>query len=210
MLEDPLSFVPAPGGGVQGSLLELGSRMNPLLKAPLEWMTGQTFFQKGPSGGRELEDLDPTIGRTMASIGRLAANPRAILFGGDEAQVDPVRIPYSLEFFAMNTPFSRALTTARTLTDPRKSLAAKAINLGTGVRVTDVSPAAQDAILQERAAELLKDLGGKEFAKPYFPKERKERLSAAELAKVETLQQILNELARRRKARSVRQAELAK
>ena len=63
MMEDPLGFL---GGGVRGGLLEAGSRLNPLLKAPLEWMAGQSFFQKGPMGGRRLEDLDPTIGRTLA------------------------------------------------------------------------------------------------------------------------------------------------
>jgi hypothetical protein len=38
----------------------------------------------------------------------------------------------------MNSPLSRALTTYGQLTDPRKDLPAKAINLGTGAKLSDI------------------------------------------------------------------------
>ena len=63
--EDPLSFA---GKGLRGAGLEALSRMHPLLKAPLEYSTGELFFQAGPDGGRDLKDADPLIGRTLANI----------------------------------------------------------------------------------------------------------------------------------------------
>jgi hypothetical protein len=42
------------------------------------------------------------------------------------------------EEILMNSPLSRAITTTRHLTDPRKGALAKAANIGTGLRVSDV------------------------------------------------------------------------
>lgn len=184
MHEDPLQMV--GGGGVQDTLLELASRSNPLIKAPAEWMTGESFFQRGPLGGRDIEDLDPTIGRTMANIA-----------GRDE----PVPTPRSLEFILGNSPLSRALTSARTLTDTRKSPGVKALNLLTGARLSDISPRARDAIIRERAQARMDELGAKAFTRYYFPKEELEALpEGAEKEARKELQALINELARKAKA----------
>jgi hypothetical protein len=42
------------------------------------------------------------------------------------------------------------LSTARQATDPRKSLAVKALNLGAGIRVLTVSEGSREAILREQ------------------------------------------------------------
>lgn len=199
MMEDPLGFL---GGGVRGGLLEAGSRLNPLAKAPLEWMTGQTFFQKGPMGGRSLEDLDPTIGRTLANI---TGKRQAVRWPGSEG----------MEFAIANSPLSRMTTTARqltgplrTLTDPlmKKSLAPEAIktgvNLLTGARITRVSPAAQDALLRERAQQMMRRAGGKTFVKSYIPEEVEATMTPAELEDARKLEALMNTLATRSKARA--------
>jgi len=190
------------GGGVRGGLLEAGSRLNPLLKAPLEWMAGQSFFQKGPMGGRSLEDLDPTIGRTLAN-----------LIGRREA----VRWPGSewVEFAVANSPLSRLTTTARQLTGPlrtvtdptmRKSRAAEAIktgvNLLTGARITRVSPAAQDALLRVRAQQLMRRSGSKTFVKTYIPQEIEATMTPEELEEARKIEALMNTLAKRSKARA--------
>ena len=130
--------------------------MNPILKGPLEHATGQSFFQKGPMGGRPLRDLDPTIGRTLANI---------------TGSKNPVPTSRTMEFLIANSPLARASTSLRQATDPRKGLGAKAINLGTGMRLSDISPAAQDAIIRERAAEEMKKLGGKTFRRTFIPED---------------------------------------
>lgn len=194
--EDPLSFLNAnpiydPGGAIQGGLLEAGSRLNPLVKAPLEWMTGESFFQRGPYGGRELDDLDPTIGRTLANVAGL-----------DE----PVRWPGSegMEFVLANSPYSRLATTARQLTDRRKwdylGLPALVPFLS-GVRISDVSPAAQDAILRERSGALARDLGAERFVRTYIPEDRLAAMSPEQRAAAEEYVQLWKVLADRAKQR---------
>jgi hypothetical protein len=184
-IEDAMSFL---GGGVRGGLMEAVSRMNPLVKAPLEWATGESFFQKGPQGGRDLEDLDPTIGRILSNV------------SGETKAVD---LPDSLEFLAANSPLARALTTVRTMTDPRKRDAAGALNLLTGVRVSDVSPGAQDAVIRERSNALMRELGAKAFTRVYFPKDDVAAMNPEEQAnaiRLQILQNVLAERAKERKA----------
>jgi len=191
MSEDALSYA---GGGVKGALLEAGSRLNPALKMPLEWMTGQTFFQKGPSGGRPLEDLDPTIGRTMANIKEM--------MGGEKTRdAKPLAGSQALEFILGNSPASRLMTTTRTLTDPRKNTAAKMVNFLTGVKLSDVSPASQDAILREKMALATKRLGGKSFTRTYLPEDRKAKLSEKDQIDALIINTIQKELERRAKVR---------
>lgn len=75
MFEDPLSLI----GGPQSAGLEVLSRLNPLVKGPLEFITGRSLFQKGPRGGRPLDDLDPTLGRiSTGSSNRCAARSRTL------------------------------------------------------------------------------------------------------------------------------------
>ena len=182
MLEDPLSLV----GGPRATGLEALSRMNPLVKGPLEWATGQTFFQKGPNGGRSLDDLDPTLGRILANVS-----------GQDQA----VRTPGWLEAIIGNSPLTRVATTVRQLTDTRKDWKDKTAAIGSGVRVTDVSPAAQDALLRESLARMEKEVGGKTFTKMYIPDDVKAKMSATERDAALKMEALMNTLARRAKDR---------
>jgi hypothetical protein len=172
---------------------EFLSQMNPLLKAPLEWSTNQSFFQTGPSGaGRPLDDLDPTIGRTLANVTERITG---------EKQRSAEYLPRGLEFAIANSPVSRFATTARQVSDPRKTLADTAINLLTGARVTDVSPAAHDAVLRDRAAELMKRMGSRSFEKVYFPDEAIEAMPPGDQILAQQLQALQTALATRAKAR---------
>ena len=197
--EDVFSLVNA--NDPQSSGREVLSRMNPLIKGPAELFTGQSFFQKGPIGGRPIEDLDPTIGRTLSNIGQLAKDPKRILFGGEHESVDPVQTSRLAEFVLSNSPLSRATTTARVASDPRKGLGAKAANLLTGFKVADVSPASQDALLREEAAKAMKRLGGKSFTRTYIPKDRREKMSPEAQLDALLLDSLMSELARRAKER---------
>jgi hypothetical protein len=186
MHEDPLSFA----GGPQSMLLELASRMNPLVKAPMEYMAGQSFFQTGTDGGRPLDELDPTVGRTASNLLGLKK---------------PVEFPGSreLEMIAMNSPLSRVLTTARQLSDPRKGVTEKAVNLMSGVRISDVGPNVQDAVLRDRSVDLMKQLGARAFEKTYFGDDELAALPAPQRALAEKLTQLQSLLAERAKERRV-------
>ena len=181
--EDPVSFL---GKGLRGAGLELLSRTHPLLKAPLEYSTGELFFQAGPEGGRNLSDADPLLGRLMANV---------------TGKEDAVKLPQLVEVAAANSPLARYLSTARQVTDPRKSIFTKASNLTTGVRISTVSPAASDAVLRENVNTMLRETGGKEFVRAYVPDRIKESMSKEELARSTQLLDTLNTLARRAKAR---------
>ena len=193
--EDPMSFV---RGDLKQSGLELLSRTNPMIKGPLEYLTGQSFFQTGPSGGRPIEDLDPTLGRTMANI-------RDFLAGTEPTtRTNPVRFPGDqiVEALLSNTPPTRAMTTLRTLTDRRKGAGAKAMNLLTGFRVTDVSPGASDAQLQELIAQAQKGLGAKTFSKTWIPDDIEQGFSGQEAqlaAQLDALERLL--IARKKERR---------
>jgi hypothetical protein len=165
--EDPLSF--ASNAPVRGALLEGISRSNPLLKAPLEWATGESFFQRGPMGGRDLIDMDPTVGRLLTNIGMREEDPVS-------GRAKPF-VNTGTEQILANSPMARALTTLRTATDERKRQNptffpgdALALNLLTGLRATDISPAAQDAVIRDALkGTMIDDLGGRAYENVYIP-----------------------------------------
>jgi hypothetical protein len=192
--EDPISFLQGP----RGAMLEGLSRIDPFVKGSLEWATGESFFQKGPMGGRDLIDQDPTIGRTISNV--------SDWWTGEQSR-RPVELPDWLEHAAMNSPVSRLLTSTRQLTDQRKDAITKLLNLGTGIRVTDISEGARDAVIDERLGELKRDLGAKAFTRTYFRKEDKAEMSEEELAKVAEMERLSNMLAERAKARKARRME---
>lgn len=161
------------------------SQTTPLIKAPLEWASGQSFFQSGSGGaGRSLEELDPTLSRTISNVTGAKLGT-----------------PDLLEFAVSNSPLSRIATTARTVTDTRKTAGEKALNLLTGVRVTDVSPAAEDAVLRDRAKEVMRDLGAKTFEKVYFSKEDLAQMDPKQRAEAEKFQALMALLATKAKER---------
>lgn len=193
-VEDPLSFL---GGGFRGAGLEALSRGNPLLKAPLEWATGQSFFQKGPEGGRPLDDLDPTIGRILANV---SGRERAVTFPGSQA----------VEAIAGNSPLSKVLTSVRQATDKRKGIGARATNLLTGVRVSDVSPAVQDSLLREQAQKILKSFPeARTYTQTFVPKDEWAKLAPDERLKVQELTTVLNVLSRRASFRAEQKKKAA-
>lgn len=163
--------------------MEAAARATPYIKGPAEWVTGRSFFQQGPSGGRNIEDLDPVIGRTIANASQYI---RAL--AGDKDALSqrplPAKTPATLEQLASNSPLSRYLTTTRTLLDPRKNPLEKAVNLLSGARVTTISPQARLAMVQERLGVLGKEqFGGRDMSIFYVPEKELERLRLTDPAK---------------------------
>lgn len=103
---------------------------NPLIKGPLERIFDTQLFS-----GRRLSDLTPP--QTVQSLGEL--------FGEEN--------PALLAQLAANTPMTRFFTGVDKLTDPRKSLGQKAVNLLSGVRVSDVDVDKMRAIDSRHALE---------------------------------------------------------
>lgn len=177
--EDPLSFLQSnrlSGMPDVGDFIgELLSRTTPIIKVPIELATGESLFQRGPMGGRDLIDMDPTLGRTVSNISETLGAGK---WESPSGRANPV-INDTFEMLFANSPYSRYASTLRTLTDPRKREAAFAIpgdalaaNLLTGVRVSDVSPASQDAVTREYAQAYAREhLGGKYFGSVRVPKE---------------------------------------
>src|SRR5574343_149427 len=202
--EDLLSFSPT----ARGSMLELLSRTNPLIKAPLEFATGETFFQRGPEGGRELSKLDPTVGRLISNLGRMT---------GLRESTDPVRLPQVVEQAITNSPLTKAVTTARMLTDERKQSNYGILpftvpgvpalsNVLTGVRVNDVSPQAKQAMVDELLQNQMKERGASEFSRTRFSKKDLEKMDPVDRQIAEQLNSYANLLAKRTKER-VKQKE---
>jgi hypothetical protein len=141
-----------PGDGARKGL----SMLNPLPKGIIEHATGRSTFQGGPLGGRDLVDQDPTIGRILTNFGLQEKTP-----GGRAA---PVLGQRWLEEVAANSPASRILSNIRTATDSRKAAWQKMLNIGTGYRVTTVSPQHSRAALRELSDSILREAGARKFA----------------------------------------------
>lgn len=105
--------------------------LNPLIKAPLELATGRSFF-----AGRDLRDLDPRSGRILSNIGILS---------------DPKQVPPWLDTVIGATPAARVMTSIGQIVDPRKDALAKATNLLTGIRLSDVDMDKQRQIAAREA-----------------------------------------------------------
>ena len=185
--EDVFSFLPSP-------MQELLSRTTPPIKAAAELSFGRSLFQRG----RPLEDLDPNLGRTLANIRQLAGGPQA------DVRAKPLFGSQGLEFLAANSPLSRAISSVRTLTDPRKSWADAGINFLTGARITDVSAGAQDAELQEAAYRMLKKLGGRTMQRTYVPQEEQARMTPEELQTLAGIQMLNRQVDARSRERRKR------
>lgn len=195
--QDPFAYM---GGGIGDALSEAISRTNPLFKMPVELASGRSFFQRGPMGPRALEDLDPPIGRTLTNLRNLAR-------GSDDQLKEPARLPALLEAISSNLPTSRAVTTARTLTDPRKGWIAALLNTLTGARVTDVPQRTRDALLRERVELLMKGVpGSKAFSRTYIPKSVLAEMGPEERKAAMQLQSVLNKLAASARERAKEEA----
>ncbi len=195
-IEDPLSFAGALTGDFRGAGRELLARANPLVKAPIEYLTGQSLFQDGPFGGRMLTDMDPPMGRTVANLKQLATGVKT------EGLAEPLG-GRAAEFAVASSPFSRYVSYARSVTDPRKweSPGWQLLNLTTGVRLSQVSPAQQDSTLTNRLAKQISDAGGRKMEMVYLPDWKKERMSPEELARAEELMNFYQEVQTRSRER---------
>lgn len=117
-------------GDVRRTLQQGIGQANPLVKLPFEQAFGTQLFS-----GRKLDDLKPS---TTVSLGGLL----------------PDDLARGLTELVANSPASRAVHTVDTFLDPRKDVGATLINLGTGVRLTDIDTARQQDIA---ARQLVKD-----------------------------------------------------
>jgi hypothetical protein len=167
MHEDPLNIV-SPGQNAYktatGTLENLAGRLNPIAKMPLELAAGKQLFS-----GRDLQDLE-------GNVGRLAAN----LTGATEAYDTPILLEQAIS----NSPLSRVATTARTLSDPRKGVGSKAVNLMSGFRVSDVDIEKHKNIaIRENIEDVLRGQAGVRSLRPhlYVKDEDKGKLTDREL-----------------------------
>jgi hypothetical protein len=200
MHEDPLSFL---GAGASGTSREILSRTHPAIKMAIELATQQALHQRGPMGGRPLEDMDPTWQRA-------AANIRDLITGERTGRIKQGTLGKNLEFILQSSPLARAGTTLRTATDPRKweqpwKLAA---NLATGVRFSDISPAAQEALLRERTEKVMKDeFAAKQFLRTYIPKEELAAMSPSDRKKALQLKALINKIVENAQVRAAEAAQ---
>jgi hypothetical protein len=67
--------------------------------------------------------------------------------------------------------------------------------------VSDISPAAQDAILRERAQEAWKQLGARPFIRMHIPEEERLRMSSSEGLASDQIKALLDEISERAKER---------
>lgn len=195
--EDPAPFAKILTGDVTAAAREVASRMNPLVKGPIEALFKRSLFYEGPFGGKELSDLDPPIGRTVANFNQLLTGEKT------EGRADPF-ISTGFEHFMANMPSARYSSTLRTATDWRKweNPLMLAANLMTGVRVAQISPASQDIALRDTMARVLKEHGGTTISLPYLSPSAEKRLTEEELDNAKEAKKLISELGKRSRERN--------
>lgn len=195
MHEDPASQLgTALNFDVRDSLLEAMSNMNPLVKAFTEWGTGRTAFQRGPSGGRDIEELDPTVGRIISNISDYMTGERT-------RKPDPF-INRQVEFLLANLPTSRWMTTLRTLSDPRKNALEKLLNTTTGMRISDVSPGMMDRVKSDYVDQIMSDMGASRFTNMGFTENQEQAMDPETLIRAKLLESIKAKIAKDQRDRA--------
>jgi hypothetical protein len=175
---------------------------NPIFKNPIELALGKQFFS-----GRDLQTLEGNtsrIGRNVKNIG--------LALSGQEMDNSPVKSNPWVEQTLGMLPISRALSTARTLTDPRKYRDAMTglpiptgllTNLATGARMSDVNiPRAQEMQAREMLTEQLSSVPGVGLlTKPVVKKEAAAKMSDEDLKTYLLYQYILSQSQKRGRER---------
>lgn len=175
------------GWNLRGAGYDVLGMMHPVPKTILENTTGQSFYQRGEPQA----NLDPNVGRTLSNLGVMA--------GLRDKEAGPVQYPGSglVETALSMSPFSRLASTARALTDQRKTLGEKLLNTTTGARITDVSPNKQAYTLMRRAEDLAKASGARSRQDVYFSKDQLAKLKESDPVQYQRqveLQKLLNAL----------------
>lgn len=202
MHEPPLQLV---GPTISGTLFNAASMLHPAAKLPIELMTNESLFQEGPDGGgRSLDDMDPPLGRTLSNVtnavGLTDREAPFRLFGDS-------KVP---EAVIANSPVARVLSEVRKMTDPRKSVMEKAVGSLTGMKLTTIEPEDQDAVLREQVEQLMRDMGGRNFAHAYLPDSVLATLEGEDLERAKRLQALMKELNnRQRKRKKEREDKIA-
>ena len=183
MFEDSIKMAGNVMSGTKDISRDLLSKSNPLIKAPAEWGLGRSSFQGGPMGGRDIEDMDPVLGRIFTQLGLQAKKE-----GGQAAPAFGSR---GLEFVLSNSPVSRILSSSKTLLDDRKSLLSRASNVLTGIKITSVSPEQRQRGLREILNARAKELGARPFTTLHISKSMLEAAKANEANDPELYQEML-------------------
>jgi hypothetical protein len=158
------------------------SKSNPLLKGIGEMALGRSSFQGGPLGGRDLADMDPSLGRIFTQLGLQKPRP-----GG---QASPAFGSPGLEFLLSNSPVSRILSTTKTALDDRKNVIERAANILTGMRITSVSPEQKQRGIREITNAIAKDLGSRPFTTFHISQELLDDAKESDPEKYATLLRI--------------------
>jgi hypothetical protein len=140
--------------------------MNPILKGPLEWLFNHQLYS-----GRKLSDLRPQ--GVTGTIGELLGEDSQNIFAQGLA----------------NSPLTRIASTIDKIADPRKAWWGKMLNLGTGLRVTDVDMPKMRAIETRRALEelLKKNPQISQYTNFYVKPEDQPQLTPADTQRMQLL-----------------------
>jgi hypothetical protein len=151
-------------GDVTRAMQGAAGMVSPILKTPIEQASGTQL-----STGRKLSDLKQNYaGKAITELGLDEPFPG---------------LPQMVSQYAGGTPAARFLTTAGKITDTRKDVSDKLINLLTGVQLTDVDLERQ-ALIEGRKAltsRLEQSPLAREWSEVYVPKEKLALMSPREL-----------------------------
>jgi hypothetical protein len=171
---------------IKGTLAEVLGRANPIFKGAAELSTGKLLY----GGGRDISTADKPLGRAFSNVSQ------ALGFGETNTEY----LGDTVEYLSSSAPYlSNAANIVRTATDPRKEYPARALNILTGAKLTDVSPQARDRVLSDRIHELVQERGGSIAQVPYLPDWKKELYGEERLRSIDELLDLSRQRQRERR-----------
>jgi ADP-Ribosyltransferase in polyvalent proteins len=177
--EDPLEMLSFLHGDFKSSVAAGFTKLRPEAQGFAEGVFGRSAYFD-----RELTDMDPQLGRARDNL--LGKERKGL--------AEPLMGSQSLEFLSGKTPVARVASTLNNALDSRKNVFEKALNLGTGVKITDVNQEAAERLMIDQASEKLKGLGAREMEVSYIPEWKKERMSPEELQVAQELQKMISSI----------------
>lgn len=177
--EDPIELTSFLYGDTQATAAASFSKLRPEIQGAAELAFGKSAFF-----GRELEDMDPQLGRLRDNV----------TGNSSKGLSEPLLGSQSLELFASKMPSSRAVSLVNSAFDDRKSAVDKLLGMSSGIKVNTVNEEARNRILMNRYNDIMKDIGAREMAVTYVPEWMRERLSEEKLQEINQLQRMVKEL----------------
>lgn len=208
----PLAKLPvAPMEAIGDTGREILAQSHPVLRMiPELAFRKSSFYGGGEPGGRDIRTLTPPVGQVLENVaegglGKHAAGLMKRVIGEPtEGRPSPMGVRggegspllRAAEYGLMSSPLARVVSSARTITDPRKGAMERLSNFAFAIKTIDVSKGQENALKKEMLDEAMINLGGTRFTATSVPEHLMNKLTPEKRQEAERLKLLRSSLNR--------------